>query len=77
MLDRIPNIHQVPHMAPVGKKTSKRCLKNLLPRKAQHLAKTSFRCPKDFLNANLKSIFVRHLEDIFVRYIVDVLQKTS
>ena len=62
---------------PVGKKTSTRCLKDVLPRQARHLAKTSCRCPKDFLNANLKDIFVRYLEDTFARYIVDVLQKTS
>ena len=61
---------------PVGKKTSTRCLKDVLPRQARHLAKTSCRCPKEILNANLKDIFVRHLEDIFARYIVDVLQKT-
>ena len=59
---------------PVGKKTPTRCLKDVLPR---HLAKTSWRCPKDVLNANLKDIFVRHLEETLARYIVDVLQKTS
>ena len=31
----------------------------------------------DVLNANLKDIFVRHLEETLARYIVDVLQKTS
>ena len=61
---------------PVGKKTSTSCLKDVLPRQARHLAKTSCRCPKDVLNANLKDIFVRHLEDTFARYTVDVLQKT-
>ena len=55
--------------------TSTRCLKDVLPRQARHLAKTSCRCPKDVLNANLKVIFVRHLEDTFARFIVDVLQK--
>ena len=40
-------------------------------------SKTSCRRPKDVLNANLKDIFVRHLEETFARYIVDVLQKTS
>ena len=62
---------------PVGKKTSTRCLKDVLPRQARHLAKTFSRCPKDVLNANLKDIFVRDLEDKFARFIVDVLQKTS
>ena len=62
---------------PVGKKTSTRCLKDVLPRQARHLAKKSCRCPKEILNTNLKAIFVRHLEDTFARYIVDVLQKTS
>ena len=47
---------------------------NVLTRQARHLAKTSSRCPKDVLNANLKDIFVRYLEDTFERYIVDVLQ---
>ena len=59
---------------PVGKKTSARCLKDVLRR---HLTKTSCRCPKDVLKANLKDIFVRHLEETLARYIVDVLQKTS
>ena len=54
---------------PIGKKTSTRCLFKT--------GKTSCRCPKDVLNANLKDIFVRHLEETFARYIVDVLQKTS
>ena len=54
----------------VGKKTSTRCLKDVLPRQARHLAKTSCRCPKDVLNANLK-------EETLARYIVDVLQKMS
>ena len=67
----------VGHCYPVGKKTSTRCLKDILPRQARHLAKTSCRCPKYVLNANLKDIFVRHLEGTFARYIVDVLQKTS
>ena len=62
---------------PVGRKTSTRCLKDVLQRQARHLAKTSCICPKDVLNANLKDIFVRHLQDTFARYIVDVLQKTS
>ena len=62
---------------PAGKKTSTRCLKDVLSREPRHLAKTFCRCPKDVLNANLKDIFVRHLEDTFARYIVDVLQKTS
>ena len=57
--------------------SAKRHLQDVLPRQARHLAKTSCRCPKDVLNANLKDIFVRHLEDTFVRYIVDVLQKAS
>ena len=61
----------------VSKKTSTKCLKGVLPREARHLVKTSWRCPKDVLNANLKDNFVRHLEDTFARYIVDVLQKTS
>ena len=62
---------------PVGKKTSTRCLKDVLPRQAGQLAKTSCRCPKDVLIANLRDIFVIHLEETFARYIVDVLQKTS
>ena len=62
---------------PVGKKTCTRCLKDVLPRQARYLAKTSCSCPKNVLNTNLKDIFVRHLEDTFARYIVDVLQKTS
>ena len=62
---------------PVGKKTSAGCLKDVLPKQARHLAKTSYRCPKDILNANLKDIFVRQLEETFARYIADVLQKTS
>ena len=61
---------------PVSKKTSTRCLKDVFLRQARHLAKTSCRYPKDVLNANLKVIFVRHLEDTFARYIVDVLEKT-
>ena len=61
----------------VSKKTSAKCFKGVLPREARHLAKTSWRCPKDVLNANLKDIFVRHLEDTLARYIVDVLQNTS
>ena len=64
-------------MFPVGKKTPTRCLKDVLPRQARHLAKTSRRCPKDVLNANLKGIFVRHLEENLARYTVDVLQETS
>ena len=62
---------------PIGKKTSTRCLEDVFSRQARHLAKTSCRCPKDVLNANLKDIFVRHLEETFARYIVDVLQKMS
>ena len=52
---------------PVGKKTSTRCLKGVLPRQARHLAKTSCRCPKDVLNANLEDIFIRHLEETLAR----------
>ena len=62
---------------PVGKKSCTRCLEDVFSRHARHLTKTSCRCPKDVLNANLKDIFVRHLEEIFTRYIVDVLHKTS
>ena len=62
---------------PVGKKMSTRCLKDVLPREARHLAKTFCRCPKDVLNANLKDIFVIHFDETFASYIVDVLQKTS
>ena len=62
---------------PLGKKTSTRCLEDVLPREARHLAKTFCRCPKDVLNANQKHIFVRHFEETFASYIVDVLQKTS
>ena len=62
---------------PIGKKTSARCLEDVLLRQARHLAKTSCRCPKDVLNANLKDIFVRHLQETFARCIVDVLHKTS
>ena len=62
-------------MYQVGKMTSTRCLKDVLSRQARHLAKVSSRCPKDVLNANLKDIFVRHLEETFARYIADVLQK--
>ena len=65
------------NLSPVGKKTSTRCLEDVLPRQAKHLAKTSCRCPKGVLNANLKVIFVRHLQDTFARYTVDVLEKTS
>ena len=61
----------------IGKKTSTRCLENVLLRQARHLAKTFCRCPKDVLNANLKEIFIRHLEETFAISIVDVLQKTS
>ena len=68
--DRIPKIPRIPNMAPVGKKTSTRFRKYLLPRQARHLAKTPCRCPKDFLNANLKNNFVRRLEYTFARYIV-------
>ena len=42
--------------SPVGKETSTRCLKDVLPGQARHLAKT---CPKDVLNANLEDIFVK------------------
>ena len=45
----------------------KRHLQDVLPRQARHLAKTSRRCPKDVLNANLKDIFVRHLEETLAR----------
>ena len=45
----------------------KRHLQDVLPRQARHLAKTSCRCPKDVLNANLKDIFVRHLEETLAR----------
>ena len=62
---------------PVGKKTSTRCLKDVLSRQARHLSNTSCSCPKDVLNANLKDIFLRHLEKTFARYITDVLPKTS
>ena len=62
---------------PVGKKTSTRCLKDALSRQARDLSNTSCSFPKDVLNANLKDIFVRHLEETFARYITDVLQKTS
>ena len=62
---------------PAGKKTSTRCLKDVLSREPRHLAKTFCRCPKDVLNANRKGIFVRHFEETFASYIVDVLQKTS
>ena len=61
---------------PVLKKTSTTCLKDVLQRQVGHLAKTSYRCPKDALIANLKDIF-RHLEETLPRYIVDVLQNTS
>ena len=61
---------------PVGKKTYTRCLKDVLPRQARNLAKTSNRCPKDVSNTILKDRFVRHLEDTFARFVVDVLQKT-
>ena len=64
-------------ICPVGKKTSARCFKYVLTRQARYLAKASCRCPKDVLNANLKEIFIRHLEETLARYIVDVLQKTS
>ena len=73
----ISNLNPVAYIYLVGKKTSTRCLKDVLPRQARHLAKTSCRCPKDVLNANLKVIFVRHLEDTFARYIEDVLEKMS
>ena len=52
---------------PVGKKTSTRCLKDVLPREARHLAKTFCICPKYVLNANLKDIFVRHFEETLAR----------
>ena len=68
----MPSVH-----IPIGKKTSTRCLKDVLPTQARHLAKTSCRCPNDLLNANLKDIFVRHLEETFAKYTVDVLQKPS
>ena len=60
----------------VVRKISTRCLEDFLPRQARLLTKTSCRCPKDVLNANLKDIFIRHLEETLARYIVDVLQKT-
>ena len=44
---------------PVGNQTSTRCLKDVLPRQGRHLAKTSCRCPKGVLNANLKDILKR------------------
>ena len=56
-----PLIFQFPlHVLPSRQtqKTSTRYLKDVLPRQARHLAKTSCRCPKDVLNANLKDIFV-------------------
>ena len=39
-----------------------------LQRQARHLSKTSCRCPKDVLNANLIVIFVIHLEDTLIYY---------
>ena len=62
---------------PVGKKTSTRCLKDVLSREPRHLAKTFCRCPKDVLKANRKGIFVRHFEETFASYIVYALQRTS
>ena len=70
--DNIPTQSAKRHLQDVLK-MSYQDKQDILPR---HLAKTSCRCPKDVLNANLKVIFVRHLEDIFTRYIVDVLAKT-
>ena len=61
----------------VYERKSASCLQDVLPREARHFPKTSCRCPKDVLNANLKDIFVRYLEDTFARCIVDVLRKTS
>ena len=49
-------------MSAVGKKTSISCLKDVVLRQVRHLAKKSCRYPKDVLNANLKVIFVIHLE---------------
>ena len=69
-------LFQFTFASPVVKKTSTTCLKDVLPRQVRHLAKTSYRCPKDVLIANLKDIF-RHLEETLPRYIVDVLQNTS
>ena len=57
--------------------SAKRHLQDVLLRQARHLAKTSCRCPKIVLNANLKDILVTHLEETFARYIVAVLRKTS
>ena len=60
--------------SPVDKKTYTKFLKDVLSRQARHLAKTS-RCTKDVSNANLKIVFVRHLEEIFARYAVVVSHK--
>ena len=62
---------------PVGKKTSIRCLKDVLSTQARHYVKTSCRCTIDALNANLKVTFVRHVEDTVARYIGDVLENVD
>ena len=49
------NYLKVRTVNPVGKETSTRYLKDVLPRQAKHLPMTSCRYPKDVLNANLKS----------------------
>ena len=62
---------------PVGKKTSTRCLKDVLSTQARHFVKTPCRCTINALKANLKVTFVRHVEDTFARYIVDGLQNVD
>ena len=56
-----------------NEKTKEKDRQIVFSRQARHLSKTSCRCPKDVLYANLKVIVVSYLEEIFARYIEDVL----
>ena len=62
---------------PVGKKTSTRCLKDVLPRQARHLAKTSCRCLKRKSESHLRKTFWRDLCKIYCRFLTEDVLKMS
>ena len=66
---------------PVGKKTSARCLKDVFPRQARHLAKTSCRCPKDYFKRkserDLRKTSSRYLCKIYCRCLTKDVLKMS
>ena len=76
LINHFFSVFKILQSRPVGKKTSTKFLKDVLSRQARRLTKTSCRCTKDVSNANLKIVFVRHLEEIFARYTVFVSHKT-